>query len=141
MATLKTQTRPCGLYRTTKPLPGQEGQVPGGILVYFHNHSANNVPLPSVIPADHNIHNRWHFHAEGAIENLRSPSWVDSLEKVAEQGFYILRRDLAFEGGSLEKGSLVQLGYTRSGDPICSWAVCARVSRRTICSSPTRALA
>jgi hypothetical protein len=118
MATSKNPMRPCGLYRATKALPGQEAQVPAGLLVYFHNHSANNVPLPSVIPADHNIHNRWHFHSEGAIENLRAPSWVDSLEKVPEQGFYILRRELSFEGGTFQKGVLVQLGYTRTGDPI-----------------------
>lgn len=118
MATPKNQTRDCGLYRATKALPGNEDKVPAGTLVYFHNHSSNNGPLPSVIPPDHNIHNRWHFHAEGAIDNIRSPSWVESLEKMPDQKFYTLRRDLSFEGGSWPKGSLVQLGYTKSADPI-----------------------
>ena len=118
MATSKNQQRECGLYRATKPLPGSEEKVPAGTLVYFHNHGANNGPLPSVIPPDHNVHNRWHFHAESAVENVRSPSWIDSMEKVPEQGFYTLRRELPFDGGSWPKGSIVQLGYTRTADPI-----------------------
>jgi hypothetical protein len=118
MATTKNQTRDCGLYKATKALPGHEDAVPSGTLVYFHNHSSNNGPLPSVIPPDHNVHNRWHFHAETAIDNIRSPSWVESLEKVPEQGFYTLRRELTFDGGSWPKGSIVQLGYTRTGDAI-----------------------
>ncbi len=118
MATTKNQVRDCGLYRATKALPGHEDAVPAGSLVYFHNHSTNNGPLPSVIPPDHNVMNRWHFHAETAIDNLRSPSWVESLEKVPEQGFFTLRRELTFDGGSWPKGAIVQLGYTKSADPI-----------------------
>ena len=118
MATTKNQTRDCGLYRATKALPGHEDAVPSGTLVYFHNHSSNNGPLPSVIPPDHNIHNRWHFHGETAIDNVRSPSWVESLEKVPDQGFYTLRKELTFDGGSRPKGAIVQLGYTRTADPI-----------------------
>jgi hypothetical protein len=118
MATTKNQTRDCGLYRAGKALPGNEERVPAGSLVYFHNHSSNNSPLPSVIPPDHNVHNRWHFHQEGAIENIRSPSWVESLERMPDQAFYTLRRDLTFDGGSWPKGSIVQLGYTKSADPI-----------------------
>jgi hypothetical protein len=115
----KNQTRECGLYRATKALPGNEEKVPTGTLVYFHNHSASNGPLPSVIPPDHCIHNRWHFHQEGSIENIRSPSWVDSLEKVPDQAFYTLRRELPLDGGQKwPKGSIVQLGYTKNADPI-----------------------
>lgn len=117
MATPKNQTRDCGLYRTTKPLPGNEERVPAGMLVYFHNHSEGQPALPSVITPDHNIHNRWHFHGP-AIESIRSPSWVDSLEKVTPEGFYTLRRELTFDGGSWPKGSIVQLGYTKAADPI-----------------------
>jgi hypothetical protein len=118
MATTTTKTKDCGLYRATKALPGNEEKVPAGSLVYFHNHSSNNGPLPSVIPADHNIHNRWHFHQEGAIENIRSPSWVESLEKMPDQTFYTLRRELTFDGGSWPKGAIVQLGYTKTAEPI-----------------------
>ena len=118
MATPKNQVRECGLYRATKALPGNEDTVPAGSLVYFHNHSENNGPLPSVIPADHCVHNRWHFHAETAINNIRSPSWVEGLEKLPEQAFYTLRRELTFEGGPWQKGVLVQLGYTKTAEPI-----------------------
>ena len=34
------------------------------------------------------------------------------------EGFYSLRKGLDFDGGSWPKGTLVQLGYTRTGDPI-----------------------
>jgi hypothetical protein len=119
MATTKNQSRDCGLYRAAKALPGHEEKVPAGTLVYFHNHSSNNGPLPSVIPPDHNVHNRWHFHAEGAIENIRSPSWVESLEKMPDQAFYTLRKELPLDGGATwPKGAIVQLGYTRGADPI-----------------------
>jgi hypothetical protein len=38
--------------------------------------------------------------------------------KLPEQGFYSLRKQLDFEGGTWPKGTLVQLGYTKTGDPI-----------------------
>jgi len=43
---------------------------------------------------------------------------ADSLVKVPVEGFYVLKRELAFDGGSWPKGALVQLGYTRNADPI-----------------------
>jgi hypothetical protein len=104
----------CGLYRTTKPLAGHEEQFPAGLLVYFHNHSDSG--LPQVLSPDHNVLNRWHFHGPGL--EFRGLSWADSLVKVPVEGFYVLRRELAFEGGSWPKGALVQLGYTRNADPI-----------------------
>ncbi len=116
MATTK-KTLDCGLYRTAKALPGNEDKVPAGTLVYFHNHSGDNGPLPSVIAPDHNIHNRWHFHGP-AIENIRNPSWVDALEKLSPEGFYTLRKELTFDGGRWPKNSIVQLGYTKNADPI-----------------------
>ncbi len=117
MAAPKNQVRDCGLYRTPRALPGHEERVPAGSIIYFHNHSEGQPALPSVIPPDHNIHNRWHFHGP-AIESLRAPSWVEALEKVPTEGFYTLRRELTFEGGSWPKGAIVQLGYTKQADPI-----------------------
>jgi hypothetical protein len=110
----KTMLPACGLYRTTKPLAGHEEQFPAGLLVYFHNHSESG--LPQVLSPDHNVHNRWHFHGPG-IE-FRGLSWADSLVKMPLEGFYLLKRELTFEGGSWPKGALVQLGYTRNADPI-----------------------
>src|SRR5262245_9131037 len=104
----------CGLYRTTKSLPGNEDKVPAGTLIYFHNHSDSG--LPSVLAPDHNVHNRWHFH--GPAITFRSPSWAESLQKVPEEGFFMLRRELTFDGGSWPKGAFVQLGYTKQADPI-----------------------
>src|SRR5690242_10698146 len=116
MATSKNRLPDCGLYRTTKALPGHEERIPAGSLVYFHNHGENNGPLPTVIPPDHNVHNRWHFH--GPPIEFRGLSWAESLERVNPEGFYTLRKDLTFDGGKWPKGSLVQLGYTKNADPI-----------------------
>jgi hypothetical protein len=110
----KTMLPACGLYRTTKPLAGHEEQFPAGLLVYFHNHSDSG--LPQVLSPDHNVHNRWHFHGPGV--EFRGLSWADSLVKVPLEGFYLLKRELTFDGGSWPKGALVQLGYTRNADPI-----------------------
>ena len=104
----------CGLFRTSKPLPEHDAEVPAGILVYFHNHSDSGLPV--VVVPEHNVHNRWHFHGAGIP--FRGLSWADSLVKVPAEGFYMLRRVLTFEGGEWPKSALVQLGYTRNADPI-----------------------
>lgn len=114
MASVKSLLPQCGLYRTTKPLPEHEESVPAGILVYFHNHSDSGLPV--VIPPEHNVLNRWHFHGAGIP--FRGLSWADSLVKLPAEGFYMLRKQLTFEGGEWPKGTLVQLGYTRNADPI-----------------------
>lgn len=114
MAGLKSILPQCGLYRTTKALPEHEEEVPAGTLVYFHNHSDSGLPV--VISPDHNMMNRWHFHGAGVP--FRGLSWADTLTKLPSEGFYMLRKGLDFEGGSWPKGTLVQLGYTKAGDPI-----------------------
>jgi hypothetical protein len=114
MASPKSLLPDCGLYRTTKPLPDHEDEVPAGVLVYFHNHSDSGLPV--VIVPDHNVHNRWHFHGEGMP--FRGLSWADSLTRLMPEGFYTLRNALKFDGGEWPKGAIVQLGYTKSGDPI-----------------------
>jgi hypothetical protein len=45
---------------------------------------------------------------------------VEQLEKVPTEGFYTLRQELTFDEGrgKWPKGSIVQLGYTKSADPI-----------------------
>ncbi len=114
MAGVKSILPNCGLYRTSKPLPEHESQVPAGILVYFHNHSDSGLPV--VIVPDHNIMNRWHFHGTGIP--FRGLSWADSLVRLPAEGFYSLRKGFDFQGGSWPKGSLIQLGYNQSADPI-----------------------
>ena len=114
MATTKNLVPDCGLYLTTKPLPGHDEKVPAGSIVYFHNHSDSG--LPSVLTPDHNIHNRWHFH--GPPLEFRGLTWANTLQKLPEEGFFVLKKELTFEGGSWPRNALVQLGYTRQGDPI-----------------------
>jgi len=114
MAASKNVLPPCGLYLTTKPLPDHEQEIGAGLLVYFHNHS--DAGLPVVIAPDHNILNRWHFHGAGIP--FRSLAWADSLTRLPAEGFYVLRKALDFDRGSWPKASLVQLGYTRTGDPV-----------------------
>jgi hypothetical protein len=114
MASVKSILPPCGLYRTSKPLPDHEDVIPSGILVYFHNHSDSGLPV--VITPEHNVLNRWHFHGAGIP--FRGLSWADSLVKLPAEGFYSLRKQLDFEGGSWPKAALVQLGYTNKGEPI-----------------------
>ena len=115
MASVKSLLPPCGLYRTSKPLPDHEDAVPAGILVYFHNHSDSGLPV--VITPDHNIMNRWHFHGAGIP--FRGLSWADSLTRLPAEGFYTLREALNVGGDQpWPKGTLVQLGYTNVGDPI-----------------------
>jgi hypothetical protein len=104
----------CGLYRTTLPLPGNEEAMPAGSLAYFHNHSTAGPP--EVLAADHNVLNRWHFHGPGLP--VRHLAWSRTLQRLPDQGFYLLREALAFDGGSWPAGSLVQLGYTRTADAI-----------------------
>lgn len=110
----KNALPPCGLYRTTKALPEHEQEVGAGVLVYFHNHSDSGLPV--VIAPDHNILNRWHFHGAGIP--FRGLSWADSMVRLPAEGFYMLRKALEFDGGSWPKATLVQLGYTRTADPI-----------------------
>lgn len=104
----------CGLCKTTKALPEHEDEIPAGILVYFHNHSDSGLPV--VIVPEHNIHNRWHFHGPGVA--FRGLTWADSLMRLRAEGFYTLRKPFSFDGGEWGKGAIVQLGYTRTAEPI-----------------------
>lgn len=114
MAAAKISLPDCGLHRTTQALPGHEDEVPAGTLVYFHNHS--DPGLPQVVLPDACVHNRWHFTGPGLV--FRSLAWASSLRRLPPQGFYFLDEDLAFDGGSWPRHTLVQLGYTRLADPI-----------------------
>ena len=111
----KQNTLPaCGLYLSTRPMPGREDDFPAGVIVYLHNHSESG--LPTVTKPDHNVLNRWHFH--GPPVELRGLTWLSSLERLAEEGFYTLRKEISFDGGQWPRNTLVQLGYTRNGEPI-----------------------
>ncbi len=106
---------PCGLYRTTEPLPGKDQWVRSGMLVYFHNHSQQGPPL-LLLPAE-NKHNRWLFHEKGYL--IREPDFVDTLEPLKEEALYVLDEPIYLSREEfIPEETLVQLGYNRSADPI-----------------------
>ena len=104
-----------GLYRTTKPLPGHEQDVPAGVLVYIG--SKPNDDLPFVVRPQINRRNRW-FWADPTLP-LRSVTWGDTLIDLPAQGFYTLPDELRLDGGGVwVKGAIVQLGYNGDGKGI-----------------------
>ncbi len=106
---------PCGLYKTTEPLPGKEQWVRENLLVYFHNHSQQGPPL-ILLPAS-NSHNRWNFHEKGYL--IREPSFVSTLTPLKDEGLFVLREPIYLSRDEfIPERTLVQLGYTRSADPI-----------------------
>ncbi|MBI4701880.1 MAG: hypothetical protein HY744_12130 [Deltaproteobacteria bacterium] len=101
-----------GLYRTTRPYPGREPEIPAGALVYVG--TASNGGLPFVVRPSQNRHNRWHW-AEPTIP-MRAVNWAETLMRLPAEGFYTLPEDLQFEaGGRWLRNALVQLGYNSEG--------------------------
>lgn len=103
----------CGLYRTTVALPGAESVVAAGMLVSFHDHSESGTPAV-LVPA-FNVFNRWKWTTKPIFVEERS--WIETMQPLPAEGFYALRADLPLAGaaGRWAKGTLVQLGYDRSG--------------------------
>ena len=133
----KSMLPSCGLYRTTKPLAGHEEQFPANLLVYFHNHSDSGLPQvlaprsqraqPLALPRP--------GHRISAVFGR-----ADSLVKVPLEGFYVLRRELAFEGGSSRARSC---SSATPATPIrfSSSRKCERSSTKTTFSFPIGASA
>jgi hypothetical protein len=96
-----------GLYRTTKPYPGYEEQIPANVLVYVGVNPDTNVTF--VVRPGVNRINRW-FWGEPTIP-LRSASWGQSLQNLPPEGFYTLPEDLAMTSSRWLKNAVVQLGY------------------------------
>ncbi len=108
--------RPCGLYRTTAPLPGREEQVSAGRLVFYHNHSTQGPPL--VLTPHANEHNVWRFHDKGWL--VEDADWPETLAPLLPEGYYVLQRAVHLKGAedALPDRTLVQLGYDRNARPI-----------------------
>jgi len=108
--------RPCGLYRTTEPLPEREDKVAAERLVFYHNHSEQGPPL--VLTPHANEHNVWQFHEKGWL--VQATEWPETLQPLLPEGYYLVRRDmrLAQEAETLPARTLVQLGYDRQARPI-----------------------
>lgn len=115
MYDVSTKLPECGLYRTTRPLPGKEEWVRENILVYFHNHSQQGPPL-ILLPAT-NANNRWTFHDKGYL--IREGGFAETLQPVKPEGFYVLTEPIYLSRDEfIPEDTLVQLGYNRSADPI-----------------------
>ena len=103
---------PCGLYRTT----GNIGSIPGGRLVYFHNHGD---PGPGLyLPASWRG-NRMQTEPRGTL--LASPEDVRFLEPLSPEGFYRVVDAFhccAKQCRRFEIDALVQLGYDATGQAI-----------------------
>ena len=119
--------RPCGLYRTTAPLPGREDKLGAGQLVFYHNHSEQGSPL--VLTPHASTDNRWEFHTKGWL--VDDPGWPATLEPLQPEGYYVLTQHvhLARHEEVLPERTLVQLSYDRGGRVIL---FPARLEGRTI---------
>ena len=106
---------PCGLYRTTAPLPDHEDQVPAERLIQFHNHSEQGPPL--VLLPRVNQHNRWTFRPKGFL--ISDLGFIKTLKHLPAEGLYSLHKHVHIGTANvLPDNSLVQLGYNRKGDGI-----------------------
>ena len=107
---------PCGLYRTGTSLPKFEQDVPGSVLIYFHNHSDKGPPI--VLLPHKNENNRWQFHDKGWL--VEDPGFVGALISLKAQGLSVVKeRHLHISREEIiPEKTLVQLGYNRSGDTI-----------------------
>jgi len=104
-----------GLYRTTKPYPGHEGEIPENVLVYVGQNQTTGATF--VVRPGNNRNNRWYW-GEPTIP-LRSTIWAQTLVPLAPEGFYILPQNIeTSDGGRWVKGAIVQLGYNREGQGI-----------------------
>jgi hypothetical protein len=106
----------CGLYRTGVSLPGHEEEVPGGILIYFHNHSEQGPPL--VLTPHDNTHNRWSFHERGWL--VEDPGFISALIPLKGEGYYTVSGHHLHVSKEeiIPERTLVQLGYNRRGDTL-----------------------
>lgn len=100
---------PCGLYRTTRPLPGADA-IPAGILVNLHTHDEP----PLVYVPKYNSFNRWEW--DKTPHPVPERGWLESLRPLPEEGYYVLRARLEFPDGAWPARSLVQLGFDRAGN-------------------------
>ena len=104
-----------GLYRTTKPYPGHEGEIPANVLVYVGQNQETGVTF--VVRPGSNRNNRWYW-GEPTIP-LRSAVWGQSLIALPAEGFYNIPQNIDIAGGGRwVTNALVQLGYNREGQGI-----------------------
>jgi len=106
-----------GIYKTTKALSGHEPQVQPGMLILIRT-DGEFAPASVLLPVQ-NTNNQWRFQMPGIKVPNPDFGWADTLQKLPHEGFYSLTREYSFpNGGRWLENAIVQLGYTRAGDPI-----------------------
>jgi hypothetical protein len=106
-----------GIYKTTKFLPGHEASVAPNLLVLIRT-DGEFAPASVLLPVT-NRFNQWQFQMPGIKIPSNSLNWGDTLVKLPQEGFYRLLKEKKFDGGGRWLvNAIVQLGYTRGGDPI-----------------------
>lgn len=106
-----------GIYKTSKYLPGFEAQVGPDQLVLIRT-DGEFAPASVLLPVNNN-HNQWRFQMPGIKIPPTSLNWGETLAKLPHEGFYRLRREFAFgDSGKWIQNAIIQLGYTRRGEPI-----------------------
>ena len=101
-----------GMYRTTRPYPSREQELPAGVLVFIGAHSETGMPF--VVRPGANRNNRWYW-GEPTVA-LRALAWTETLTPLRPEGFYTLPEELAVgSSGRWLKGAIVQLGYDGGG--------------------------
>lgn len=106
-----------GIYKTTKFLPGNEATVAPNMLILIRT-DGEFAPASVLLPVQ-NIHNQWRFQMPGVKVPTVSYGWGESLVKLPHEGFYRLTREFKFgDTGRWLPNAIVQLGYTRAGEPI-----------------------
>lgn len=105
----------CGLYITGQGLDGHEDHLGEGVMIYFHNHSETGPPI--VLLPDTNTNNRWAFQDQGHL--IEDKKFISSMKAIPSEGFYRLQHHLHIDQNkTIPEQALVQLGYTRTGEPI-----------------------
>lgn len=106
-----------GIYKTSEYLPGHEAQVGPDQLILIRT-DGEFAPASVLLPI-RNEHNHWRFQMPGIKIPPTAQSWAKSLVKLKHEGFFRLTREFTFgESGRWIENAIVQLGYTRKGEPI-----------------------
>lgn len=106
-----------GIYKTTKYLPGNEAQVGPDQLILIRT-DGDFAPASVLLPVA-NTNNQWRFQMPGVKVPAASLNWGETLVKLPHEGFYRLTREFTFgDKGKWIENAIVQLGYTRKGEPI-----------------------
>lgn len=106
-----------GIYKTTEYLPGHEAQIAPNTLVLVRT-DGEFAPASILLPI-RNENNQWRFSMPGIKIPATAQSFAESLSKLRHEGFYRLTREFKFgETGKWIENAILQLGYTREGEPI-----------------------